>query len=439
MSSVLATDRAKLRPINYNAIKPEEQTPGSLLEDFRMIRQTTDHFASRFSTEDQNIQSMADASPLKWHRAHTSWFFETFLLRPHLADYQSPDELYAYLFNSYYNGIGKQYPRSQRSLITRPDAAAVSRYREHVDVSMETLVSTLTEDQLRTIVPLIILGLNHEQQHQELMVTDIKHGLSFNPARPAWATAATRSATTRPLGWIEFAGGLDHCGHAGDGFAFDNERPHHPVFVHPFQLADRPASCGDYMAFMNDGGYSRPELWLSDGWAWCRDNQIKAPLYWWQEDGRWLHYTAYGAAEVDPDSPVCHISFYEAAAFAQWSDARLPLEHEWERAARDFPVDGHFGDQGVFHPAGASGDQPMQQLFGDVWEWTASSYAPYPGFKPAGGAIGEYNGKFMANQMVLRGGSCATAAGHMRASYRNFFYPADRWQFSGIRLARDLA
>lgn len=425
-------------PDDFNTLDARQHTCDSLLGSFEQVREATDRFSKRFSAEDQNLQSMPDASPLKWHRAHTSWFFETFLLKPFSGDYRTPDDTYEYLFNSYYNGVGKQYPRAQRSLISRPDAESISRYRKHVDQAMKALISGADPGLLAELTPLVLLGLNHEQQHQELMVTDLKHGLSFNPAYPAWAEPPKAPAAAAALRWTDFEGGIRTLGHEGATFHFDNETPRHPVMLQPFALANRPATCGEYLAFIGDGGYRRPELWLSDGWAWCRDHRIEAPLYWWDEDGRWMHYTAHGADTIDPHQPITHVSFYEAWAFANWSGARLPTEAEWEHVASGINPEGHFADSGHFHPTGVGDTTRMVQLFGDVWEWTASSYAPYPGFRPASGAVGEYNGKFMANQMVLRGGSCATPAGHIRASYRNFFYPADRWQFSGIRLARDL-
>jgi len=439
MSIALDQATSELRPSDdFNTLPVRQHTCDSLVGSFEAVRAATDRFSLRFSAEDQNLQSMPNASPLKWHRAHTSWFFETFLLKPFAKDYRSPDETYEYLFNSYYNGIGKQYPRAQRGLISRPDTEAINRYRAHVDQSMKALISRADPKLLSELMPLILLGLNHEQQHQELMVTDLKHGLSFNPAHPAWAEPLQASAAATELLWTEFEGGLKTLGHEGQSFHFDNETPRHPVMLQPFALANRPATCGDYLAFIDDGGYQRPELWLSDGWAWRRDQRIEAPLYWWDENGQWMHYTAHGADAIDPLQPVSHVSFYEAWAFANWSGARLPTEAEWEHAASGIDPQGHFADSGHFHPAGVGNATRMVQLFGDVWEWTASSYAPYPGFRPASGEVGEYNGKFMANQMVLRGGSCATPAGHVRTTYRNFFYPADRWQFSGLRLARDL-
>jgi len=438
--SIALTHSTTERPLaEFNALGLDQHTRGSLLSTFDALRSETDRFSARFSPEDQNLQSMPDASPLKWHRAHTSWFFETFILKPNVACYRSPNDLYEFLFNSYYDGVGKQYSRAQRGLISRPCAATISQYRQHVDVAMKEMIAEIDEDTLAEITPLILLGLNHEQQHQELMVTDIKHALSFNPAHPAWAEAVGIRPNAAPLRWTSFAGGLKDLGHGEASFHFDNEAPQHPVMLQPFELASRPVTCGEFLDFIADGGYGRPELWLSDGWAWRRDQQIEQPLYWWNEDGDWLHYTAHGASAIDENCPVCHVSFYEAWAYANWSGARLPTEAEWEHAARGASMDGHFSDSGRFHPESRGGARPLLQLFGDVWEWTASNYAPYPGFKPAAGAVGEYNGKFMANQMVLRGGSCATPLGHVRSSYRNFFYPSNRWQFSGIRLARDPA
>jgi len=437
MSSVLGAQPIAPGCDRFNAIAVEEHDTESLLQSYTDVREASERFAGRFSAEDQNLQSMPDASPIKWHRAHTSWFFETFLLSPHQGGYRSPDPSFSYLFNSYYNGIGKQYPRAHRGLISRPDTEAVGAYRSAVDQAMLALISNAHADQLERLKPLILLGLNHEQQHQELMATDIKHGLSFNPAHPAWAEEAASTPAIKPLTWTGHEGGLHEFGHRGARFCFDNETPRHPVHLQDFELADRPVSAGEFLAFMDDGGYTRPEFWLSDGWAWRRQQSVTAPLYWWQEDGQWFQYSASGARPVDPGAPICHISFYEAHAFSQWSGARLPLEHEWELAAGSRSVDGHFADRGLFHPVGEDPASESGQLFGTVWEWTASSYAPYPRFKAAEGAVGEYNGKFMANQMVLRGGSCATPPGHIRSTYRNFFYPGDRWQFSGLRLARD--
>jgi ergothioneine biosynthesis protein EgtB len=410
---------------------------GVLLSGYQSVRQATEQLAEHLSAEDQNLQSMPEASPIKWHRAHTSWFFEAFLLKPHSAGYAEFDEHYTYLFNSYYNGIGRQFPRPSRGLISRPTINQVRDYRVHVDQAMTDLIRNMDHDRLQTLAPLILLGLNHEQQHQELMVTDLKHAFSKNPIAPAWTDLPVPTGTASSLTWHRVEGGLIELGSDQDRFCFDNETPRHQVFVADFELASRPASCAEYLEFMADDGYSRSELWLADGWDWIGRKNISAPLYWHLADNHWSLYTLGGDREIDPDEPICHISFHEAFAFANWAGARLPTEAEWELASADVSLSGHFADTGRLHPISPSCAPGLQQMFGDIWEWTASSYAPYPGFKPAAGAVGEYNGKFMANQMVLRGGSCATPPGHVRPGYRNFFYPVDRWQFSGVRLARD--
>ncbi|MEE4639480.1 MAG: ergothioneine biosynthesis protein EgtB [Wenzhouxiangella sp.] len=424
-------------PLNFNDLVPGRADPEHLVRQFCQVRQTTERMVAGLSPEDQNLQSMPDASPLKWHRAHTTWFFETFLLKPHDPGYKPVNEHYAYMFNSYYNGIGRQFPRPQRGLMSRPDSDEVSSYREQIDDAVIRLLEAAPANKLPELAATIVLGLNHEQQHQELMVTDFKHALSFNPLAPAWTRRPDPLGPAAEQGWVDFSGGVVTVGHEGKYFAFDNETPRHEVMLRDFQLARRPVTCGEFAEFIADGGYGRSDLWLADGWAWVRENGIEAPLYWQESDDGWMLHTLGCWREMDTEEPVCHISFYEAFAYAQWAGARLPTEFEWETAARGEPVVGHFSDRERFHPASASGSGRLVQMFGDVWEWTASSYASYPGFRPAAGAVGEYNGKFMANQMVLRGGSCATAPGHVRATYRNFFYPADRWQFSGLRLARD--
>jgi len=409
-----------------------------LIDDYQTVREQTERMAGRLSVEDQNLQSMPEASPVKWHRAHTTWFFETFLLTPESKGYTAFDSAYTYLFNSYYNGVGKQFPRAQRALISRPDNDTVARYRRAVDRAMIRLIEGLDEGGLQRVAPMIVLGLNHEQQHQELIITDIKHALSHNPLSPSWSQAPPADkAIGGSAEWIDFDGAVIEIGSTGERFCFDNETPRHRTVIENFRLASRPVKCGEFIDFINEDGYDRPELWLADGWAWIEKSGISAPLYWELRDGHWHYYTAAGYRAVDPEEPVCHVSFHEAFAFAQWSGARLPTEAEWEHAAETCPVEGHFADSDHWHPMRAARGPGLNQMFGDVWEWTASSYAPYPGFKPARGAVGEYNGKFMANQMVLRGGSCATPAGHVRPGYRNFFYPVDRWQFSGIRLAKD--
>ena len=429
-----STDQIQL---TFNSCGPDRFRREDLVQQFCQVRQTSDRMVSGLSPEDQNLQSMPDASPLKWHRAHTSWFFETFLLKPHDRGYRPVNEHYGYLFNSYYNGIGQQFPRAQRGLMSRPDSDEVGRYRQQVDDAVIRLIESTPADRLAAIAGVVVLGLNHEQQHQELMVTDLKHALSFNPLAPAWTRSPEPLGDAAEQAWVDFSGGVVSIGHRSKAFAFDNETPRHEVMLHDFQLARRPVTCGEFADFIADGGYRRPELWLSDGWAWVRENGIEAPLYWRREDDGWMLQTLGCWRDLDPSEPVCHISFYEATAYAQWAGARLPTEFEWEVAARDQPVQGHFANSERYHPASASDGGRLVQIYGDVWEWTASSYSPYPGFQPAAGAVGEYNGKFMANQMVLRGGSCATPPGHIRPSYRNFFYPGDRWQFSGLRLARD--
>ena len=389
--------------------------------------------------EDYGVQPMADASPPKWHLAHTSWFFETFLLKQWQADYQPFHELFEFLFNSYYNGVGKPFPRPQRGMLSRPTVAEVYAYRRHVD---EHMLELLRRDDPE-IAARTVLGLNHEQQHQELLLTDLKYNLGNNPLLPPYQAAAS-SAPSQPgaaagTGFVELPGGLVSIGAdaAGGDFTFDNETPRHEFMLRPYGLASRPVSNGEYLAFMEAGGYEDPALWLSDGWAWLASQpQLEAPLYWHKREGAWHEYRLSGLKPLALDAPVCHVSLYEADAFARWRGHRLPLEQEWEAAAGT-EVRGNFLETGQLHPQRGSG-AGLEQMFGDVWEWTASPYSPYPGFRPLAGTLGEYNGKFMSNQLVLRGGSCASAAEHVRRSYRNFFYPGDRWQFSGIRLATDL-
>jgi ergothioneine biosynthesis protein EgtB len=403
----------------------------SLAERYAATRALSEALAAALTPEDQGVQSMADASPTKWHLAHTTWFFETVVLKA-LPAYRPFDARYAYLFNSYYEGFGPRHPRSRRGLLTRPSASEVLDYRRHVDKWMAGL---LVDD--HSLAPLIVLGLNHEEQHQELILTDIKHAFFANPLLPAYSPApARRKQSASPLRWIEHGGGVVGIGHDGNGFAFDNESPRHDVLLQPFRFASRAVTNGEYRAFMEDGGYGRPEFWLSDGWALKERDGWRAPLYW-LDDGN--IFTLHGLQPLDPEEPVVHVSFHEAAAYASWAGKRLPTEFEWEALARDQPVRGHFLDTNGLHPSPASSSEPVQQMFGDVWEWTRSSYDPYPGYKPLEGTLGEYNGKFMVGQMVLRGGSSATPQNHIRATYRNFFPPQARWQFSGIRLAEDAA
>src|SRR5437763_8902343 len=403
---------------------------------YRVIRAATEGLAAPLSAEDCAIQSMPDASPVKWHLAHTSWFFETFVLEPHVPDYRFYDAAFRVLFNSYYNAVGDKHPRPQRGLLSRPSLAAINAYRAHVDAAMHALLART--DPSSRLGALIELGLNHEQQHQELILTDVKHLLSCNPLKPAYAPVRTAEApaSAQPLEWVEFGEGLVEIGHDGAGFAFDNETPRHRQYLAAFALASRPVTNAEYAAFVADDGYRRAELWLSEGWDWINATGITAPLYYEDEGTR--QFTLHGMQPVDGDAPVCHVSLFEADAYARWAGARLPTEAEWEIAAATVPIEGRFAEDGALHPLPARRERaPLAQLFGDVWEWTQSAYAPYPGYRPATGAIGEYNGKFMCNQFVLRGGSCATPLAHIRVSYRNFFPATARWQFSGFRLARD--
>jgi ergothioneine biosynthesis protein EgtB len=409
----------------------------SLLQQYLNVRNTSLHICAPLDVEDHSLQSMPDASPAKWHLAHTTWFFETFVLSQFVNEFRPFHPSFRTLYNSYYNAVGDRPLRVARHILSRPTLEEVRAYRIYVD---EAMVHLLTLEIPAEAVDLISLGLNHEQQHQELIVTDVKNGLWSNPLRPAYRGNKTHpgnpTSTVAPsLKWHSFPEGIHSVGFEGTGFAFDNEVPRHKVYLEGFRLTSRLVTNGEYLEFMRDGGYTSPLLWLSDGWDAVRNNQWNAPLYWEQRDGEWWNYTVEGMQPVESNEPVCHISFYEAAAFANWSGARLPSEFEWEVAAGASEVAGNFLESEALHPLPASGTKPLAQMFGDVWEWTASAYTPYPGFKTAEGAVGEYNGKFMCNQMVLRGGSCATPQSHVRASYRNFFPPHVRWQFMGLRLA----
>jgi len=428
----------EMRP-DSKASPRNPEPSGSRAERYLCIREVSRALAAPLSPEDCALQSMPDASPVKWHLAHTTWFFETFVLAPHVPGYRPFDPSYRVLFNSYYHAVGERHPRPERGMLSRPGLPEVLAYRAHVD---EAMLELLAADRGPAGVDALIeLGLHHEQQHQELILTDVKHLLSRNPLRPAYQ----KQWRLTPIelgkrGWISFDAGVHDIGHAGDGFCFDNETPRHRAWLNAFQIASHPVTHGDFLEFIDDGGYRRPELWLSAGWEAVAERGWQAPLYWERRDGRWGVFTLHGELPVDPHTPICHVSLYEADAFARWANQRLPSEAEWEVAARGSPLAGNFLESGALHPLAlrdAPADGTLAQAFGDVWEWTRSDYGPYPGFRPAAGAVGEYNGKFMSGQYVLRGGSCATPSSHIRATYRNFFPPEARWQFSGLRLARD--
>jgi len=417
----------------------DTQTGESLRRRFEVTRQFTEQLCGPLSAEDCAIQSMPDVSPTRWHLAHTTWFFETFVLAE-LNGYRPFHPAFERLFNSYYNTIGEPFPRQHRGLLSRPGLDEIWNYRRHVERHMSELLADHAGGEMPRAIE---LGIQHEQQHQELILTDIKHVLSCNPLFPVYRDARVAPpVVSRPLEWIEFDEGVRIIGHDGDGFAYDNETPRHRQFVECFTIADRPVNCGEYLEFMDDGGYRQPELWLSAGWQTVCDERWQAPLYWHFRDGRWWQFTLSGLRAVESAEPVCHVSYFEADAFARWSGARLPTETEWEIASDGVEVAGNFADtlwegDTPLHPL-APVERPLShpRMFGDVWQWTASPYTPYPKYKAPHGALGEYNGKFMCNQHVLRGGSCATSKSHIRRTYRNFFPPEARWQFSGIRLAR---
>jgi ergothioneine biosynthesis protein EgtB len=415
----------------------------SMIHDnrFRLVRAATLALSEPLCPEDYVVQSMPDASPAKWHLAHTTWFFEEFVLQRAVPGYKFHDEQFRYLFNSYYNTVGPMHSRPQRGLLSRPTVEQVLAYRARIDERMHALLQR--DDLSPEILSVITLGLNHEQQHQELLLTDLKHLFSCNPLLPAYVHEMAQSLRSSPaLSFKSFDGGLIEIGHAGNGFSFDNELPRHRTYTQPFRLANRAVTNGEYLEFVRAGGYENPAHWLSDGWATVQSERWKRPIYW--SPFLDAEFTLTGLRELNPSSPVCHLSYYEADAFARWGGARLPTEAEWEVAANGAPLHGNFVENRRWHPepppasaaAAGTSESPLLQMFGNVWEWTQSAYAPYPGFRPAMGALGEYNGKFMVNQLVLRGGSCATPASHIRASYRNFFNPAARWQFTGVRVAQ---
>ena len=428
----------------------QPRSPGSsspakdLLARFRDVRKFTARLAENLAPEDCVVQSIPDVSPTKWHLAHTTWFFETFILKKWVPGYRDAVPEYAYLFNSYYNAAGAMHRRDLRGLISRPTVDETKKYRASVDSDIDELVSNADEKLFREIEPILTLGIHHEQQHQELLITDIKHVFAQNPLYPVFNQRKIDNSKIDivPLKFVEFDETTIEIGHEGNGFSYDNEGPRHRALVLPFSLGNRLVTNRGYLEFMADNGYARSELWLSLGWMTVNEQNWRAPLYWLECDGEWWNFTLSGLRKVDPNEPVTHLSYFEADAFANWARARLPTEFEWERVAAKIDIDGNFVESEQFHPTPltkAPKDQELAQMFGDVWEWTRSSYSPYPGYHAGPGALGEYNGKFMCNQYVLRGGSCATSRTHIRKTYRNFFQPEKRWQFMGIRLARDLS
>jgi ergothioneine biosynthesis protein EgtB len=408
-----------------------------MLDFYRSVRETTERLCAPLAVEDYVVQAIPDASPARWHLAHTTWFFETFVLEAHLPGFRPLEPQYRHLFNSYYNAVGLQFPRPERGHLSRPTVAEVYAYRAHVDKGMVDLLERT--ESAPSLDAIVTLGLHHEQQHQELILTDLKAAFGANPLAPAYHTREIpRDRRAGRLELVDFSGGLVTVGADDTGFAFDNERPRHDVYLRPFRLASRLVTIGEYLEFMEAGGYDRPELWLSDGWATVQAQSWEAPQYWRRLDGGWWLYTLSGPVPVDEQAPVSHVSYFEADAYARWRGQRLPTEQEWEHAAAAQPIVGHFQEAGLYHPLPAPAHHgALTQLFGDVWEWTQSPYVAYPGFRPLAGGLAEYNGKFMVNQLVLRGGSSVTPRTHIRASYRNFFPPGTRWQFSGIRLAGD--
>jgi len=416
----------------------------SLLARFHQVRDFTTGLSRNLEAEDCVVQSMPEVSPTKWHLAHTTWFFETFILKKWVAGYRDVVPEYAYLFNSYYNAAGTMHRRDLRGLISRPTVEETQRYRTEVDSHMDDLVSSADEKLFREIEPILTLGIHHEQQHQELLITDIKHVFAQNPLYPVFRERQPSQGygSTGKIDFVEFDEATIEIGHDGDGFSYDNEGPQHRALILPFSLANRLIANGEYLKFMADNGYSRSEFWLSLGWTTVNEQNWRAPLYWIERNGEWWNFTLSGLRQIDPSEPVTHLSYFEADAYANWAGARVPTEFEWERAAAKIDIDGNFVETERFHPSALSEppqDRQLAQMFGDVWEWTRSSYSPYPGYRAGPGALGEYNGKFMCNQYVLRGGSCATSRTHIRKTYRNFFQPDKRWQFTGIRLARDLS
>jgi ergothioneine biosynthesis protein EgtB len=441
LSPAATIDERAAAPAHSRGISSRAE---QLLARFHEVRNFTTRLCESLAPEDCVVQSMPDVSPTKWHLAHTTWFFETFVLKKWVTAYRAEVPQYAYLFNSYYNAAGDMHRRDLRGLISRPTVDETHRYRSSVDSYIDNLISRADEKLFAEIELVVILGIHHEQQHQELLITDIKHVFAQNPLYPAFRERKIDivSTKTTPMKFIDFEQTTAEIGHAGSGFSYDNEGPRHRALVPAFSLASRPVTNGEYLEFIDAGGYTRSEFWLSLGWMTVNEQRWQAPLYWIKRDGAWWNFTLSGLRPVDESEPVAHISYFEADAFANWNGARLPTEFEWEHAALNCLIDGNFMESEKFHPQTATApaqDRHLAQMFGDVWEWTRSAYSPYPGYRAAPGALGEYNGKFMCNQYVLRGGSCATSRSHIRRTYRNFFQPEKRWQFAGIRLARYLS
>jgi ergothioneine biosynthesis protein EgtB len=446
-----------LSPVAAAPVKPTAAAaPGEtaaagpdLVSRFLQVREFTEALTADLASEDCVVQSMPDVSPAKWHLAHTTWFFETFVLKKWIPGYQPEVPEYAYLFNSYYNAAGDMHRRDLRGLISRPTVDQTRRYRSAVNSKVADLIADADETRLEQLEPIIVLGIHHEQQHQELMLTDIKHVFAQNPLYPVFRPRKNAAdGSVSPITFVPFEEVITEIGYAGDGFSYDNEGPRHRALIPAFSLASRPVTNGEYLEFIEAGGYQRSEFWLSLGWTTLNEQRWNAPLYWHQRDGEWWNFTLSGMRRVDASEPVTHISYFEADAYANWAGARLPTEFELEHVANQQPIAGNFVEQETFHPQpwhrhpaddrGLEAQATLHQVFGDVWEWTRSSYSPYPGYRAERGALGEYNGKFMCNQYVLRGGSCATSRTHIRPTYRNFFQPEKRWQFTGIRLARDI-
>ncbi|GAB5410144.1 MAG: ergothioneine biosynthesis protein EgtB [Balneolaceae bacterium] len=418
-------------------IVPERLSKEEVLKQFKEIRSFSHHLVEPLETEDFVIQPMENASPTKWHLAHTSWFFETFVLGKFQPDFESLHPQYAYFFNSYYLQTGVPFTRAKRGLLSRPTVKDVFEYRAYVNKEMEEFILNCSEEIWAEVSFVVEIGNNHEQQHQELILTDLKFLLAQNPLLPVYRDRPSpKFDKVTPLDWVSFEEGLVEIGSKGNSFTYDNEHPHHRTFVQDFELADRLITNAEYLEFIEAGGYEHSPNWLDEGWSTVQKEEWKAPLYWFKRDGNWMQFTLSGVRSVEPNEPVTHISYFEADAFARWKGCRLPTEQEWEHACGNIEIEGNFVDENQFHPVAPSKEKGLKQMYGDVWEWTMSSYSPYPNYKPLPGALGEYNGKFMANQYVLRGGSCATSESHIRKTYRNFFHASARWQFSGIRLAR---